>query len=36
MDVRQIREVSMEENQGKDTELRALLDKIFPTQGWQR
>ena len=33
MDVRQIREVSMEENQGKDTELRALLDKIFQHKG---
>lgn len=29
MNVREIREVSMEENQCEDTELRALLDKIF-------
>lgn len=29
MNVREIREVSMEENQCEDTELRALLDKFF-------
>ena len=33
MSVREIREVSMEEDQREDTELRALLDKIFQHEG---
>ena len=33
MNVREIREVSMEENQCEDTELRALLGKIFQHKG---
>ncbi len=33
MSVREIREVSMEEDQHENTELRALLDKIFQHKG---
>ena len=33
MRVREIREVSMEEDQREDTELRAILDKIFQHEG---